>query len=228
VKRFSETLIWQEPWFRRMSAPAKLLWHYLVAHCDLVGLVDVDFELVSQDCRITVTDANMSEIGDRVQVLGSGRYFIRKFIPFQYGALTRTCPPHRRILDRIEALGLIKTETGYRFPTGTDSREITNPPAEKKALNGWHPDEQQLLVGGFFNRRSSTPWSEKEIKAWRKVGKAPDDLDLLRRYYTAEIPEGNDYRRKDLSTLLNNWSGEIDRARRFCENQDKNGGPIDF
>ena len=35
-------------------------------------------------------------------------------------------------------------------------------------------------------------------------------------YYTARIPRTEDFRRRDLATLLNNWSGELDRARQFA------------
>ena len=69
------------------------------------------------------------------------------------------------------------------------------------------------------------------MKAMRLVVKSnpdPADIDLLERYYTAQIPDGSDYRRRDILTLLNNFNGEIDRARRWANGQ--NGGgtkPVD-
>lgn len=73
---------------------------------------------------------------------------------------------------------------------------------------------EQAEIGSWFNRRPTTPWSEKALKAWAKVPKPidPDDWQALRWFYTQS---GCGYLRRDLLTLLNNWSEEIDRAKNF-------------
>lgn len=84
---------------------------------------------------------------------------------------------------------------------------------------------QQITIGLWFKRRASTPWSEPETRAWRKITKRtqPEELAeqirLLGEYYTAKIPDtARDFRRRDVLTLLNNWPGELDRARNFTPN----------
>lgn len=70
----------------------------------------------------------------------------------------------------------------------------------------------QKRIGSWFKRRESTKWSDKELKALRgviKLGTPPEDIDLLEAWYNS----GDTYLRKDIITLLNNWGGEIDRAR---------------
>jgi len=88
----------------------------------------------------------------------------------------------------------------------------------------WNPTPSQIMVAGWFRRRPETPWSEKEVKAWKKC---PDtlesELELLAAYYKAAISADIDYRRRDLLTLLNNWQGEIDRAKKFQLNGNHNG-----
>lgn len=66
----------------------------------------------------------------------------------------------------------------------------------------------------LFRRRSETRWTDGELKAFRShaAGCLEDDFKVLCEYYRAQIPDG-DYRRRDLSTLLNNFPGEIDRAK---------------
>ena len=44
-----------------------------------------------------------------------------------------------------------------------------------------------------------------------------DDLALIERFYTAALPKDQDFRRRDLPTLLNNWTGELDRARKHFD-----------
>lgn len=73
---------------------------------------------------------------------------------------------------------------------------------------------EQVEIGQWFGRRPTTRWSEKELKAWAKVPKPidPDDWQALRWFYTQS---GCGYLRRDILTLLNNWTGEIDRAKNF-------------
>lgn len=72
-------------------------------------------------------------------------------------------------------------------------------------------------IAALFNRKLTTPWSVKEIRRFRELGKiSGDDLTAIECYYAAERKFGRDgvYRR-DLYTFLNNFWGELDRARAF-------------
>ncbi len=75
----------------------------------------------------------------------------------------------------------------------------------------------KIRLGNLFRRREATAWSEKEETAYRRILLAEDDLSLVERYYSARFPAEKDYRRRDLLTLLNNWTGEVDRSRAWCE-----------
>ena len=64
----------------------------------------------------------------------------------------------------------------------------------------------------LFKRRKTTAWSQKEAKALTDIMKRPDahtELAEIEAYYTSDAK----YLRRDLQTLLNNWPGELDRAR---------------
>lgn len=86
----------------------------------------------------------------------------------------------------------------------------------------------RLRIGGWFNRRPTTQWTEKETKALRAVialKTPPEDLDLLETRYRS----GNPYLRRDILTLLNNWNTEIDRAKNTTANHGNNnpqGNPV--
>ncbi len=87
-----------------------------------------------------------------------------------------------------------------------------------KKAKEWKPTVLQLRLGKLFRRKPSTRWSFDELKAFKSI-ETPDEEDLrnLERYYFANWPEAKDYRRKDLLTVLNNFAGELDRARQFKE-----------
>jgi uncharacterized protein YdaU (DUF1376 family) len=91
-------------------------------------------------------------------------------------------------------------------------------PSPYNTLNHTGSDEDpevetlRLRIGSWFKRRPTTQWSEKEIRALKavlKLNTPPEDIDALERWYLS----GDKYLRKDPITLLNNWNGEIDKAR---------------
>lgn len=81
---------------------------------------------------------------------------------------------------------------------------------------------EQKTVCDWFNRRHTTPWDERELKAWKKLTPEliADGIAALTRYYTAPNHVAA-YKRRDLLTLLNNWRGEIDRYRDWRPGQNK-------
>ncbi len=97
---------------------------------------------------------------------------------------------------------------------------ITPLPPIKKDNLPTKPESKR--IANLYKRRLTTPWTDKEIKSLRKIGEIlPEDLDLIEAYYEAERAKGSEcIARHDLGTFLNNFHGELDRARAF---QSKNG-----
>ena len=134
MKRFTETNKWRDAWFRRLSAGAKLVWIYLTENCDSVGMIEIDLGLLSSDCGMKITAEHLGELSSRLQKISAGRFFIPKFIPFQYGELSEKCPPHKTVLRLIEIHQLRKSGLVYLHPTGSDYKPelpVENPPPDK-------------------------------------------------------------------------------------------------
>lgn len=96
---------------------------------------------------------------------------------------------------------------------------IVPPPKKDGAPKPKRPDglglEEMGLamrLAGLFNRRESSTWKDSEVRAFRKYAltTTPEEIDLLVWYYSQPDAE---YKRHDLSTLLNNFTSVIDRAR---------------
>ncbi len=82
--------------------------------------------------------------------------------------------------------------------------------------------ESAKRLATLMNRRPTTPWSDREIRRYKELVKAKcfetfDDLDLIERYYVSQRRKDNGIHRRDLLTLLNNYTGELDRARAWDE-----------
>lgn len=78
------------------------------------------------------------------------------------------------------------------------------------------PTPLEIRIGKLLNRRETTAMSKKERDALKEIGEPPEDeLQLLEEFYNATIPAEKDFRRTTIQVLLNNWNGEVDKARLY-------------
>jgi len=97
---------------------------------------------------------------------------------------------------------------------------------------------RMLAINALKRRGDGTAWSAKEFAAFQAMGlhQIPDEdftaqIEPLAYYYGSSASslremwrttdDGADFRRRDLLTLLHNFSGEVDRAREWAEFQRK-------
>lgn len=89
-----------------------------------------------------------------------------------------------------------------------------------KAITRWRvpssAEAKSLAI--LYHRRLDTEWSEKEIKAFKRLQPIDaEDLRLVIRYTQYQQGRGADgIHRRDLCTFLNNFAGEVDRARQWA------------
>lgn len=96
-------------------------------------------------------------------------------------------------------------------------------------------DDKRQIVSRFnaiMRRRVTTPWSQKEKQLLRTLVSAYstafnafyEDLKLIEEFYEnlyqqSLKPPFSDYRRRDMETLLRNFSGEVDKANLWKSRQ---------
>lgn len=76
-----------------------------------------------------------------------------------------------------------------------------------------------IEVGKALGRKDTTLWTVAEAEALLALKPNPDEIDTILEFYDAVIPPEKDWRRRDLITLLNNWPGELDKARLWKSEQ---------
>lgn len=107
MKRFTETQKWMDPWFMNLPPKWKLLWLYLLDNCDNAGVYDPNMALASVQIGEPITAEEVTEIlGKRIRVLVTGKWFIEKFISYQYGTLSEECRPHKKVIELMESHGI--------------------------------------------------------------------------------------------------------------------------
>jgi hypothetical protein len=122
---------------------------------------------------------------------------------------------------------MLSTSTSTSTSTSQKPEAIVQKPEAKGGLKVPYIGAMKE-IGSWFRRRESTPWSEKEIKALKALcngSEYPPEFDIVKARYAA--PGGDDqYRRKDIQTLLNNWNGEIDRAKEWKQHGGSRSKPV--
>jgi len=135
-KRFTETLKWDDPWFRALSPDAKLLWFWLVDKCDNAGIITPDFALCEFQAGIKHASDCMHQLETRIAEIDVGKFMICRFIEFQHGRLSRDCKAHNPAFQSLEKHGMLEESgeikempkgylkgihtlsIGYPYPTG--------------------------------------------------------------------------------------------------------------
>ena len=105
---------------------------------------------------------------------------------------------------------------------GTVREPSKNPPIVPKGDVDTEDPELLFRVKALKRKRLTTWLDKGERKAWaeaRAVVKDtnPEEWAILEAFYAASIDQQNDFRRRELRTLLNHWSGEISKAQKWHE-----------
>ena len=168
AKRFTDTMKWNEDWFLELSTSNKLFWIYVCDNCDHAGIYKLNkrmFELligakINTDDFLTTINAEK----DRIILLDNGKWYITKFIEFQYGP---TLNPNNRVHKSI--LKLLKDNN-----IKLEQKEVVklDQPKTTTIIN---PKSIEEVKAYFQEKGSNKKEGEKfyyfyESKGW-KVGK---------------------------------------------------------
>lgn len=76
-------------------------------------------------------------------------------------------------------------------------------------------------IGSWFGRKETTLWTRDEYEAFESIQegcRGEAQINGMEYFYLAEEKENEPlYRRTTLKTLLNNWMGELEKARAYCK-----------
>lgn len=126
---------------------------------------------------------------------------------------------HEKFAERARKAANARWEKKGKEKKGKETSNASSIPTEKKDV--LPTTERSKRIAALFRRRETTPWDEKEIKAFRATQKHPDDdFNLVVEFYEKS---NSPFLRRDLGTFLNNFSTELDRARQWKASVKLNG-----
>jgi len=126
------------------------------------------------------------------------------------------------LLLRLQEPKLSQVEKARLLQDAMDMAAMGRQAKPKAATNNLPTSAAALRIAALFHRRPTTPWQDKEIASFRKLCPVDmEDLEMVCEYTEAERRKGDGIYRRDLFTFLNNYLGEVDRARQYAEVQPK-------
>jgi hypothetical protein len=112
---------WADPWFRKLPPKMKLFWMFLLDECTHAGIWEPDLEAVNFHIGVgagTVTTGDVEKhLEGRYTVLPDGKWFIPKFILFQYKVLETGNPAHRGVIATLQKYGLLDEDLSVKGAT---------------------------------------------------------------------------------------------------------------
>ena len=112
AKRMTDTDKWKKGFIRSLPAKYKLLWLYILDDCNHAGIWDTDFEVASIRIGSKITESEASkEFASQIKIFdGGSKWFIPKFIDFQYGTLNENSRVHQSVIKIIDKYDVYNVE----------------------------------------------------------------------------------------------------------------------
>jgi len=133
AKRFTDTDKWKKGFIRNQPAKFKLLWLYILDDCNHAGIWDTDFEVASIRIGSKVT-AKESAIAfkSQIKIFDNGdKWFIPKFVEFQYGTLNENSRPHQAVIKLLDKYDVYNIDGISPVDLKGDAIEIKKPKIKK-------------------------------------------------------------------------------------------------
>ena len=109
AKRYTATEKWHDPWFSGLKPTNKLFWIYLLDNCDHAGIWQVNWPLAK--FHLGDFEYDKAVFKGRIIEVSEERWFIPKFIDFQYGELNPENRMHMSVIKILKKEGLYKDHT---------------------------------------------------------------------------------------------------------------------
>jgi uncharacterized phage protein (TIGR02220 family) len=106
-KRFTSTEKWDKLWFQELPPRLKCFWQYITERCDVAGVWEINYRLASFLIGEDVSEGDLTAFGERVELLGDDKLWVKEYVKFQQTTLSRKCPAQKPVFLLLEKHGLL-------------------------------------------------------------------------------------------------------------------------
>ncbi len=109
AKRYTDSGKWDDPFFCELDMKYKMMWIYILDKCNHAGIFKWSKRLAEFNVGEPFTaDEILAAFGDRLIPIRHDKWYIPKFIEFQYGELSETNRVHQSVIKILEKEGVFK------------------------------------------------------------------------------------------------------------------------
>ena len=174
AKRFTDTDKWKKGFIKNLPAKYKLLWLYILDDCNHAGIWDTDFEVASIRIGSKINEKEAAQVlSEQIKIFdGGNKWFIPKFIDFQYGQLNENVNAHKSVIKLLDKYDVYNIEGISPVDVAGFEGEISKPVKFKRFKK-----PTVLEVNEYCIERNNSVNPESfidfyESNGW-KVGKNP-------------------------------------------------------
>lgn len=196
MKRFRDTKLSREAWYRKLKPAFKCTWDFLCDECDEAGMWSMDLdalffflgEEIDFNAFLNAVNADRDD-NPRLEMYGKDKVWITGFVEFQYGQLSESCIPHKKIIILLKKYNLID-----RVPGRVQTR-VPDTLQEKKGKEKTGKEEERKREEKTFGESENLlpepePEMPKPLKPKREPNLQPDadnDQKLLKAQYAETV-----------------------------------------
>ena len=174
AKRFTDTDKWKKGFIKNLPAKYKLLWLYILDDCNHAGIWDTDFEVASIRIGSKINEKEAAQVlSEQIKIFdGGNKWFIPKFIDFQYGQLNENVNAHKSVIKLLDKYDVYNIEGISPVDVAGFEGQISKPVKFKRFKK---PTVQEVNEYCIERNNSVNPESFidfYESNGW-KVGKNP-------------------------------------------------------
>lgn len=187
AKRFRDTRLSREAWYRKLKPSFKCAWDFLCDECDEAGMWSIDLDalifFIGEEIDFNEFVSKVNDGKQRVEFYEGNKVWLTGFVEFQYGQLSETCIPHRKIIILLKKYKLID-----RVPGRVGDR-VHGTLQEKKGKEEDKEKDNEKTFGKSENLLSETPAESDPPKAARKptLKIDKDDQTALKAQYAETV-----------------------------------------
>ena len=116
-KRFTDSKKWDDDWFLELEPHYKLFWIYVLDKCDHAGFFKPNLKLASFCVGYQFNSSDTLKVFKGRIALRDCKWYLPKFVSFQYGELKATNNTHISILNKLRRAGVAEgLVSPYRSP----------------------------------------------------------------------------------------------------------------
>ncbi len=157
MKRFYDTTLWDNPWYRAIGPTGRDAWHYINSKCDNVGVWIPDKEGAETFISSPVDwEGLVSMCNNNIKVLENGKWWLVDFCDFQYGKLRENSKPHLSYIALLKKHGLYKGYTKGIHTLQDKEKEQDTDKGKDKDKEKEREESEITAVIEFFNKHTGS------------------------------------------------------------------------